>query len=309
MSQMISSMRFYPFFFSSLLISMFLSTSLTAQELNCSVRVNSDQVPISDKRIFSDMEISFAQFLNSRKWTPDNVQPEERIKCNVNITIDKLVSIGSFEATVQIQSARPIYNTNYESILLNFADREWQFDYTESQPLDFSETTFTNNITSLLAYYAYMVLGFDYDSFSELGGTPYFNKAMNIVTEAQSTNYAGWNPQKSNRNRYWFAQNLTGQALIDIRRGIYTYHRQALDVFLDNQPEARKKILDILSSIKKANDTNPSQILITAFLDAKTDELINIFSDAAPNIKKSAFDLLLSIDPSKKTKFDRIMAK
>ena len=253
------------------------------------------------------MEIAFTQFLNSRKWTTDTYKPSERIKCNINITIDKMVSIGTYEATVQIQSARPIYNTNYESILLNFADREWQFDYTESQPLDFIETRFDTNLTSLLAYYAYMILGFDYDSFSELGGTQYFNKAMNVVTEAQPSNFLGWSPQRSNRNRYWLAQNLTGQALIEIRKGIYTYHRLALDTFLDNKQDAQQKILMVLTNLKEANDRNPSQILITAFLDAKADELVNIYGDASPTLKRQAHSLLVSIDPSKKTKFDKIL--
>jgi len=301
-------MKFFRFSANVLILIGLVVSHLAAQELNCSVRVNSDQVSMSDRRIFTDMETSFAQFLNARKWTNDNYRPEEKIKCNINITIDKQVSIGSYEATVQVQSARPVFNTNYESIMLNFADRDWQFDYTESQPLDFSETTFTTNITSLLAYYAYIILGLDYDSFSELGGTPYFNKAMNVVTEAQNTNYGGWNPQKSNRNRYWLAQNLTGQTLIDLRKGLYTYHRLALDAFMDDQPSARKKIMDVLSGVRKVNDSYPGLILITAFLDAKSDELINIFSDAAPNIRKQAYDLLVSIDPSKKSKFDRIMA-
>lgn len=281
---------------------------VSAQELNCSVRVNADQIALSDKSIFRDMEISFTQFLNTRKWTTDAYTTSERIKCNVNITIDKMVSIGSYEATVQIQSARPIFNTNYESILLNFADREWQFDYTESQPLDFTETRYDSNLTSLLAYYAYIILGLDYDSFSELGGSQYFNKAMNVVTEAQPSNFLGWSPQRSNRNRYWLAQNLTGQALIEIRRGIYTYHRLALDTYLDDKQDAQQKILEVLNQLKLANDRNPRQILVTAFLDAKADELINIYGDATQTVKRQAHNLLVSIDPSKKTKFDKILS-
>ena len=300
------SMRYW-----NILASLFATTILfhssSAQELNCSVRVNADQIALSDKRIFTDMETSFEQFLNSRKWTTDTYRQVERIKCNINVTIDKMVSIGTYEATVQIQSARPIYNTNYESILLNFADREWQFDYTESQPMDFVETRFENNLTSLLAYYAFIVLGFDYDSFSELGGTPFFNKAMNVVTEAQPSNFLGWSPQRSNRNRYWLAQNLTGQALEEIRQGIYTYHRLALDTYLENKPDAQQKILEVLTHLKQLNDRNPSQILITAFVDAKTDELVNIYGDAAPNVKRQAHSLLISIDPAKKNRFDKIL--
>jgi len=148
------------------------------QELNCQVLVNSDRAQTTEKRVFTDMEIAFAQFLNERKWTNDVFQPEEKINCNILITIESQNSITSFNATVQIQSARPIFDTNYETILLNFADREWQFQYTESLPLFFNENAFNSNLTSMLAFYAYIILGLDYDSFSKLGGGSIYAQSL-----------------------------------------------------------------------------------------------------------------------------------
>lgn len=278
-----------------------------AQELNCKVRVNADQVETTERRIFQDMEVAFEQFLNGKKWTNDTYLPKERIKCNLTITIDQMPSIGSFSATVQIQSARPIYNTNYETILLNFADRDWQFQYTESQPLEFNENSFINNLTSMLAYYAFVILGFDYDSFGELDGTPFYTKAQNIVTNAQQSNRPGWSPLESNRNRFWLAENLTNRQMIDIRKGIYEYHRKALDKFLEGRDESRKLILEVLKDLKSANDINPNQILIISFLDAKSDELVNIFSEGNIQVRREAFNILTAIDPTKRDKYDKIM--
>ncbi len=304
---MILSMRS---FLRSAISLLFLSSLLPvqAQELNCQVRVNADQVQTTERRIFEDMEIAFAQFMNSRKWTSDNYENHEKINCNLTFTIDAQPTIGSFRATVQVQSARPVYNTNYESILLNFADRDWQFEYTESQPLDFNENSFLSNLTSMMAFYAYIIIGLDYDSFSDLGGSPYFARAQNIVTNAQTASRPGWTPlENNNRNRFWLLENLTNRQMIDVRKGLYTYHRLALDKLLENQDESRKQILEVLKSVKKADDINPSQILVISFLDAKADELVNIFSEGNMQVRREAYNILVQVDPTKKSKYDQII--
>lgn len=278
-----------------------------AQELNCRVSINADQVQTSDRRVFEDMETSFSQFLNSRKWTNDAYESFERIKCNLTITLQDPKSIGNYEATVQIQSARPVYNTNYESIMLNFADRDWLFEYVESQPLVFNENSFSSNLTSLLAFYAYVILGMDYDSFSELGGTRYYQKALNIVNNAQQANRPGWNALGSTRNRYWLIENLTNQQMQDIRKGIYRYHRLALDTYDQDKEKSRKQILEALKSLKSVRDTYPNAILVTAFLDAKSDELINIFSEGNIQVRKEVYDILSAIDPAKSDQFQKIV--
>lgn len=281
--------------------------SLKAQELNCRVTINADQVQSSDRRVFEDMENAFSQFLNDQKWTDDQFESFERIKCNLIITLQDPKSIGNYEATVQVQSARPVYNSNYESILLNFADRDWQFEYVESQPLNFNINTFNSNLTSMLAFYAYLIIGMDYDSFSELGGSPHFQKALTVVNNAQQANRPGWNALGSTRNRYWLIENLTNPQMQDIRKGIYKYHRLALDTYEEDRDKSRQQILEALKSIKKIRDIYPSSILVISFLDAKADELINIFSEGNIQVRREAFDILSAMDPSKRSEYEKII--
>lgn len=278
-----------------------------AQELNCRVTINADKVQSSDRSVFKDMETSFTQFLNNQQWTSDVFESYEKINCNIIITLDNPTSIGNYQADVQIQAARPVFNSNYESILLNFADRDWQFEYVLSQPLQFNENTFTSNLTSLLAYYCNIILGMDYDSFSELGGTEYFQKALNIVNNAQQSNRPGWDALGNTRNRYWLTENLTNQQMIDLRKGLYKYHRLALDTFGEDPDKSRKLILDVLRNLKKIKGIYPNSILVIAFLDAKGDELINIYSEGSLQVRREAYDILSSIDPSKSSDYEKII--
>jgi hypothetical protein len=271
------------------------------------VKVNADRVQISDKNIFRDMEVSFTQFMNQNKWTQDVFMPHERIACNLNITIESMPSIGSFNATVQVQAARPVYDTNYESILLNFADREWQFQYVESIPLEYYENTFNNNLVSMLSFYAYIIIGLDYDSFGKLAGDPYFDIAQNIVTLAQSSNRPGWQPFDNNRNRYWLAENLTNQQMEGIREGFYDYHRSGLDKFTEYPDEARREILNVLKEIKSVKDLKPNAILVISFFDAKTDEIVSIFSEGNIQVRREAYNLLTEIDPTKTEQYKKIV--
>ncbi len=278
-----------------------------AQELNCIVKVNASQIQTSDRRVFSDMEQAFTRFMNDRKWTEDNYSAEERINCTLNININKMESIGSFEATVQVQSVRPVYNSNYESVLLNYADREWQFNYIESQPLEYTDNTFISNLTSMLAYYAYMILGLDYDSFGELGGTPYFQKAFDIVSNAQQFDLPGWGRLKNNRNRYWLAENYTNGQIEGIRKGIYAYHRQAMDIYSEDPTKSRQEIVKVLKAIQKVDEIFPRSIITISFFDAKSDELINVFSKGEMNVRKEAYDILSALDPSKRDEYKSII--
>lgn len=299
--------------FTFLALSGFINTS--AQELNANVVVNlGPQVQTSERAVFRDMENAFKQFLNNRKWTNDNYNVEERIDCNLVISIEKMNSVSSFEAAVQIQSARPIYNTNYESILLNmaqnYADNNWDFDYVASQPLEFNENSLQNNITAILAYYAYIIIGIDYDSFSKLGGTQYFEKARNIVNNAdQLYGGSGWKQFVSPpRNRYWLAENLNNPQLQSAREAIYEYHRLGLDTFDQSPEESRKSILESLRKIQSAFQANPNAYIITLFLYAKGDELVNIFSQGDLVIRRQAYDILAQLQPTKTTEFQKILS-
>jgi hypothetical protein len=277
------------------------------QELNCSVVVNDIRVQTTEKNIFRDMEVAFAQFMNDRKWTNQSYKNEEKIKCNLAITIDQNPSLTSYTASVQVQSARPVYGTNYETLILNFADRNFEFEYTESQPLNFSDNVYTNNITSMLAFYAYIIIGMDMDTFGKMAGNPWFERARDVVINAQQSNRQGWNQFDSNRNRYWLQENLNNQQLFPIREGMYEYHRVILDQFADDPDGARKNILEILKDIQKVQNINRNRVLIIAFFDAKVDELVNIFKEGDLQVRRQAYDILVDIQPSRTSKFEEII--
>lgn len=290
-----------------LLIFLGLPFSTLAQELNCAVSINATQIQTSDAGIFKDMENAIEQFMNGRKWTNDTYKTHEKIVCNFLITITKMPAIGSFSASVQVQSARPVYNSTYTSLLFNFADREWEFEYIESMPLEYNDNTFTSNLTSMLAYYAYLMIGLDYDSFSELGGTPYFQRALAVVNNAQQSNLPGWQAIGSNRNRYWMVENLNNPQMTDLRKAIYNYHRLGLDTFETNPDESRQVILNGLREIKKVRDVNPNSILVVSFFDAKGKEIANIFSDGNIQVRRQAYDIVTAIDPSNRTTYEKMI--
>jgi hypothetical protein len=284
----------------SILLLVFSIGMVVAQELNCQVVVDDQRAQTSDRQVFRDMEQAFTRFMNERKWTNDTYAPEERIDCNMAITIENMPSIGFYNATVQIQSSRPIYNTDYATIVLNFADRNWQFQYIESTPLDFGDNVYISNLTSMLAFYAYVIIGLDKDTFAEFGGEEEFKKVLDIVNLAQQATGNGWQAFQSNRNRYWLSENLVNQNLRPIRKGLYTYHRLALDGFEknDKQDEARKLILGVLKDIQQADRNIPNSILKISFFDAKRDELVRVFESADPATRRDAYNLLVNLDPS-----------
>ena len=277
------------------------------QELNCKVAVNDERAQTSDRQVFRDMEQAFSRFMNDRKWTNDNFLPQERIDCNMAITIESMPAVGFYNATVQIQSSRPVYNTSYSSLILNFADRDWQIEYVESTPLDFGDNVFSSNLTSMLAFYAYVIIGLDNDTFEEFGGEEQFKKALDIVNLAQQSDRPGWQAFQSNRNRYWLSENLTNQDLKPIRKGLYTYHRLAMDQFEAKQDESRILIVNVLKDIEVANRNIPNSILLISFFDAKKNELAKIFEKGNPATKKEAYNILVNLDPGNTEKYKSII--
>lgn len=279
-----------------------------AQELNCLVTINvGPKVRTVDQSVFRDMKNAFQQFLNGRKWTNDAYLTHEKINCSMLININDMPSIGVFSASVQVQAARPVYNTNYTTLTFNFADRDWDFEYLESQPLEYNDNTFTSNITSMLAFYAYMIIGIDNDTFSELGGNANFQRALQVVNNAQASNRSGWQPMGSIRNRYWLVENYINPQFVDIRRAMYRYHRLALDTFDKNPEQSREIILKCLKDIKKARDINPNAIIVISFFDAKSKELANIFSDGALPVRREAYDLIIIMDPSNQSGYEKMI--
>lgn len=292
----------------SILLVLFFRTA-SAQQLNFTVTINSDRANTQEREVFDNMKTSFEQFLNNRNWIDDEFTAQERIKGNLLITINEMPSVGLFNATVQVQTIRPVYGSNYESLLFNFADRSWTFEYVESQPLEFNRFSFLDNISSLLAFYAYVAIGLDYDSFSERGGDAYFEIANNIVSNAQKSPRPGWDQNPSDRrNRYWLANDLYGsQVMVPIRDAYYFYHRRGLDLLSSKPEEAFANILQAIKLISEANSAQPNSILTIVFMDAKSDEISKILKNASLEIRTEAVEILLKVDPNNARKYNDIL--
>ena len=289
----------------TILIFFLIPTALVSQELNCRVIVNAQAIQSSDPSTISEMEVTFSEFLNNTKWTSDQFKIEERINCNIVLTLteESDPALGRYEASVQVLSSRPVYNTNHETILLNFGDRDWAFEYVNSQPIIYNENSFIDNLSSLLSYYALVIIGLDYDSFGKLRGEPYFNLAWRVVTNAQNSGFIGWDQFNSIRNRYWLVENLLNAQMKPIREASYQYHLQGMDQFLETPDEARKMISESIQKVLKVNQARPRSILTISFLDAKTDELSRIFSKGDPALRKRTYNMLVNIDPTKRSDF------
>lgn len=289
------------------LIGFFLQTH--AQELDFRVIINSDRSRFQNTEVFNQMKTSFEQFLNGRTWTSDEYRPEERIKGNLLITINEVPQIGVYSATVQVQVVRPVFGTNYESVVLNFIDRNWTFEYQESQPLEFNRFSFLNNISSLLAFYAYIALGMDYDTFALKGGNPYYEVANDIVNNAQQSGRVGWVQNPSDRrSRYWLINDIyISTVYAPIREAIYLYHRKGMDQLATAPEEAYSSILEAIQLVAEANKLQPNGIFTISFVDAKSDEIAQVLKNAPFPIREKAVPLLLEIDPNNARKYNELL--
>lgn len=280
--------------------------SVFSQELNCQVTINSTQIAGTDKRVFDAMETAIREFMLTRKWTNENFKIEERIDCSILINITERIGSDEFKGTLQIQARRPVYKTAYNTALLNFNDNDIAFKYTEAQPLEFVENTYSSNLTSILAFYAYFVIGMDYDSFALNGGTPYLQKALAVVNNAQSSGYLGWKAFDSNNNRYWLINNMLDATYVSIREGMYNYHRKGLDVMADNKDAGRAVILESLMELKKVHQVKPLSFSLQVFFIAKADEIVNVFCGGFADEKAKVVSLLNEIDPTNSNKYTKI---
>jgi hypothetical protein len=277
-----------------------------AQELNCNININSEQVEGSNKSVFVTLKKSISEFVNNRKWTELTYANTERIECTMNIIVKKM-DIDVFTAEIQVQSRRPVYNSSYYSTLFNFKDNNFTFKYKEFDQLEMNENTITSNLTAVLAYYAYIIIGYDMDSYSRLGGTPYFLAAENIVNSAQGADLTGWKAFESPKNRYALVNNLTDEAFKKFRSFVYDYHRLGLDEMTSNSANARGKIAEGLPLIREANRARPSAIIISTFMDVKSDELVNIFSKGNQKEKTDAVEILSDVNPTQTARYEKIL--
>ncbi len=284
--------------------------AIPAQELKCNVTVNSDQVQGSNKEMFNTLRQSIEEFVNTSKWTNLTFQEKERIECSMLLVV-KSVENNILTCDFTCQSRRPVYGTSYTSPVLNFQDNTFTFAYQEYDRMDFQESTFTSNLTALIAYYCYLIIGYDMDTFGKLGGTPYFQVCENIVTSAQSASLEeseakGWKTFDSKRNRYALINNLMDEAFKPYRMFCYEYHRLGLDEMVNNVANARARIAEGLPVLKEANSARPATYVVTTFLDAKNDELVNIFAGGTAEEKKKVYDLLMDLDPTRQAIYDGI---
>ena len=278
-----------------------------AQELNCQVTVLSSQVSGTDKRVFDVLRTAIFEFMNTKKWTNDVFKNEERIDCSILINITSRPSTDDFVGTLQVQARRPVFKSSYNSTLLNFVDDDFQIKYLENQPLDFAENSHLSNLTSILAFYANVIIGMDYDTFSTKGGTPYLQKAFAIVNNAQGASEKGWKAFESDKNRYWLINNMMDAPFIGIREAMYSYHLKGLDEMVANKDVGRAAILETLESLKKVHLVRPLSFSMRIFFNAKSDEIINIFKAAFPDEKAKVMQILELVDPTNSNKYQAIM--
>ena len=291
-------------------IMLFLSLSsmvLTAQEFNCSVQVSSAQVEGTEKKIFETMQQAVYEFVNNRKWTNMAYKPEERIECTILITINERVSSDMFKGKLNLVLQRPVYKTSYNTNILNYVDKDFDFNYIEFQNLDFTPEAFTSNLTSVLAFYINVFLGLDADTYSKFGGTPYYEKAQSIINTAQNAPEKGWKAYENQKNRYWLVENLQNAAYSGVREGLYDYHRLGLDVMSENMELGRSSVTECIELFRKVNRERPGLFILQLMLDAKRDEIINIYSQAAPTDKAKVIAVLKEIDPANGSKYQKIM--
>jgi len=276
-----------------------------SQELDMKITVNSDRIEGSDKTIFSNIEDALNQLVNNRKWTDEVFLQNERISSTMLITILSSTD-NSYTADIQITSTRPVYNSSYTSPTFNFRDNEFDFNYIPGQNIEFSENNIDNNLTAVISYYVYIILGMDFDSFSLNGGKPYFEKAMYIATSAQSLSEKGWAPFGNDRNRYSLALSLTDDTSSIFHSMWYNYHRKGLDEMVANPTRGRTEIENTLPDLQKIKQTRPSSPIVVFWGDTKLEEVINIYTKANNEEKQNGIKMLESLYPSRRNAIERI---
>jgi len=286
--------------------------TVNSQELNCNVQISAQKIQGSNRQVFESMQRDVYEFMNNTVWTNHVFSYAERVDCNILVNLTEQLSADEFRGTIQVQLRRPVFNTTYNSTMLNFIDNNFQFRYVEFQPLEFDPNSYRSSLVSVLAYYAYIILGFDYDSFSPLAGTELFQVAEKIVNNAQNAAEPGWKPYDGsrNRNRYWLVKNILDKEYEGIRRFIYEYDINGLDRMESRLAEARNSIVESLRLLQEVYRARPDpyMYLIQIIMESKADELVNIFSDAFPEEKSRVMQILTEVDPANKNKYEKITA-
>lgn len=291
-----------------LILSLFMLTA-HSQEFYCNVDVSSKQIQGSDRRIYETMKNAIYEFMNNRNWSNYNFKYNEKIECSILINVTDRPSSDYFKCDMTLALRRPVFNSTYNSVLFNYIDKDIEIEYIENQPLDYSSGMFSSNLTSILAYYAYIMLGLDFDSFTLDGGNPYYEAALNIVNTAQNENYSGWKSSENNRNRFWLLENITNPSYTGFRNFYYDYHRKGLDVMYESPEKGRAAILESLGYLQKIKQSRPGLLFLQIIADSKRDEFVNIFSEGLATEKAAAVKILNEIDPANAMTYQKILQK
>jgi Domain of unknown function (DUF4835) len=298
-----------------LLLACALLQQSNAQELQARLSIITSKVSTTvDRKIFQTLQTGLTNFLNNRKWSNDVFQPAEKIQCSFLLTIEEAQAGNIYKGKLTVQAARPVYNTTYDSPILNFIDDDVTFKYVEFQPIEFNENRIQGNdplvanLTAVLAYYANIIVGLDYASFNLRGGDPFFQKAWNIVNNApESGNQIdGWKSFESLRNRYWLAENLNNSRFAMLHDAVYSYYRSGMDIFYENEEAGRSGILNALNFLSNLSRDNPNSMILQVFFQGKSNELVKVFSKAGPDVKTRAREVLTKLDLTNATAYKEL---
>jgi hypothetical protein len=282
-----------------------------AQEFRCNIQITSQQIQGTNKQVFQTLQAAINEFVNGKAWSGYKFSNNERIECSMLINIQEMIGSDQFKGTLQIQVRRPVFNSSYNAVLFNYIDNDVDFKYTEFQPLEFSETSHLSNLTSILAYYAYIILGLDFDSYGLNSGTEFYQKAEKVLNNAQNATERGWRSGESTsrKNRYWLINNILNEGFSPVRQFIYNYHRLGLDMMYEKLVEGRSVIAESLKLLQDVykNRPDPFMHFLQVILDAKSDEFVSIFLEATDEEKRRVIAILNQIDPTHGDKYRKIM--
>lgn len=277
-----------------------------AQELRCRVNIQYNEIANADKDLYNTLRSTIEEFMNAQSWTTHSYEEQEKIEVKLNFRITSQSS-KNFGGTLQIQSSRPVYNSTYTTTLFNHVDDKISFQYEENEPIEFSENAFVSNLSSILSYYAYLIIGIDYDTFSPNGGIEFFQKAQNVVTTAQANDEAGWSSSsRDDKTRYWLVENLLNSSYSAFHSALYKYHRLGLDIMYDKPEEGRKEVYNAVAELEKVFKLKPSSYLLTAFFYAKKDEIVQMYSEGNPDEKNRMVTLAKKLNPANVNDYDKI---
>ena len=278
-----------------------------AQELNARITINSDKVQSTNKQVFKTLQDALNDFVNNKKWTDATFAMNERIDCSMTLIINEMVSDNSFKGEIQVQARRPVYNSSYTTTLLNYRDTELSFDYTEFEPLEYTENTLNSNLIATVVFYIYTILGLDFDSFSPKGGTAFLEQAMQIVSLAQAQpTWTGWKAFENDRNRHALATALTDNTSELFRDMWYNYHRKGLDGMAANPDRGRTTIIGLLPVLEQVKSARPTSPLLQMFADSKLDEVVLIYSKATTQEKQEGSNMLSNLYPALTTRMESL---